>query len=45
MQGELCKQRWLLNLIGGVEGSYQDTILDLHEERVSVSQSFVQWSV
>lgn len=34
LQSELCKQRWLLNLIGGVESSYQDTILDLHEERV-----------
>eukprot|EP00892_Ulva_mutabilis_P005832 jgi/Ulvmu1/3620/UM017_0032.1 len=39
---ELCKQRWLLNLIGGVEGLYQDTILDLHEERNRLEVSMQQ---
>lgn len=34
MQKELSKQRWILNLIIGVETHHQDIIMDLNDERV-----------
>jgi hypothetical protein len=44
LQAELSKQRWLLNLVLGIEKHHEDVVLDLHEERVCARSASFQKS-